>query len=169
MARKTRVSKARNLAARLRSQQAIQLRMAGATLEDIAKHLGFKTAAGAYKSVMRELQATAQDNNEGTEGVRQLELGRLDAMQRPIWQAVLEGNLQATTTALRIQERRASLLGLDAPKQLEARVRVDVMSWNQALRDFLDVYREYHSAAPEAPMLLDRLDRLTQERFAGVV
>ena len=168
MPRKTRVSRARSLAARMRGQQAIKLRMAGATLDDIAKQLDFKSAAGAYKCVMRELKATAQDMGEGTEAVRQLELKRLDQMQFPLWPQVLAGDVAATTTALRIQERRASLLGLDAPKQIEARVRIDVLSWNQAIRDFLDVYREFHSTAPEAPMLLERIDKLAEERFAGV-
>ena len=55
MPRKTRVSRVRSVAARVRGQQAIKLRMAGATLDDIAKQLDFKSAAGAYKSVMREL------------------------------------------------------------------------------------------------------------------
>ena len=118
MPRKTRVSRVRSVAARMRGQQAIKLRMAGATLDDIAKQLDFKSAAGAYKSVMRELKATAQDMGEGIEAVRQLELKRLDQMQFPLWPAVLAGDVQATTTALRIQERRASLLGLDAPKQI---------------------------------------------------
>ena len=72
MPRKTRVSKPRNLAARMRGQQAIKLRMAGATLDDIAKQLEFKSPAGAYKSVMRELKATAQDMGEGTEAVLKL-------------------------------------------------------------------------------------------------
>ena len=168
MPRKTRVSRVRSIAARMRGQQAIKLRMAGATLDDIAKHLDFKSAASAYKSVMRELKATSQDMGEGTEAVRQLELKRLDQMQFPLWSLVLAGDIAATTTALRIQERRAALLGLDAPKQIEARVRVDVLSWNQAIRDFLDVYRELHSDAPEAPMLLERIDKLAEERFAGV-
>ena len=168
MPRKTKVSRVRSVAARVRGQQAIKLRMAGATLDDIAKQLDFKSAAGAYKSVMRELKATSDDMGEGIEAVRQLELKRLDQMQFPLWSQVLAGDIAATTTALRIQERRASLLGLDAPKQIEARVRVDVLSWNQAIRDFLDVYRELHSNAPEAPMLLERIDKLAEERFAGV-
>ena len=168
MPRKTRVSRVRSVAARVRGQQAIKLRMAGATLDDIAKQLGFKSAAGAYKSVMRELQATSQDMGEGAEAVRQLELKRLDQMQFPLWPQILAGDVAATTTALRIQERRAALLGLDAPKQIEARIRVDILSWNQAIRDFLDVYREFHSTAPEAPMLLERIDKLAEERFAGV-
>jgi len=167
MPKKTRASRPRTVAARVRGQQAVKLRMAGATLGDIAKQLGFKSDAGAYKSVMRELEATAHDTTEGTEAVRQLELKRLDQMQFPLWASVLSGDIPATTTALRIQERRAALLGLDAPKQLEARVRIDVISWNQALRDFLHIYREYHGAAPEAPIVMERIDKLAEDRFAG--
>jgi len=105
MPRKTRVSRVRTVAARVRGQQAIKLRMAGATLDDIARQLDFKSAAGAYKSVMRELQATSKDMGEGAEAVRQLELKRLDQMQFPLWPQVLAGDVAATTTALRIQER----------------------------------------------------------------
>ena len=168
MAKKTRRSKKLSIAVRLKGQQAIKLRMAGATITQIADQLGYANESGAYKAIMRELEQTAQDMGESTEAVRQLELKRLDQMQFPIWNQVLAGDQGAITTALRIQERRASLMGLDAPKQIEARVRIDVMSWNQAIRDFLDLYREYHSDAPEAPMLVERLDKLAQERFAGV-
>ena len=168
MAGKTRRGKKLSLAVRLKGQQAIKLRMAGATINQIAEQLGYANDSGAYKAIMRELEQTAQDMGESTEAVRQLEIKRLDQMLFPIWPQVLAGDQGAISTALRIQERRASLLGLDAPKQIEARVRVDVISWNQALRDFLDIYRQYHSTAPEAPMLLADLDRIGQERFAGV-
>ena len=166
--RKTRASKPRSIAVRLKGQQAIKLRMAGATIEAIATQLGYASPASAYKTIMRELEQTAQDMGESIEAVRHLELNRLDQMQLSIWAAAVAGDQQAIGTALRIQERRASLLGLDAPKQIEARVRIDIMSWNQAIRDFLDIYRDYHRDAPEAQMLMDRLDRLGQERFAGV-
>ena len=167
--RKTRVSKRQNIALRQRGQQAISLRMAGATIKQIADQLGYASEAGAYKAIMRELEQTAQGMSESTEAVRQLELKRLDQMQFPIWPSVLAGDQGAIGTVLRIQERRANLLGLDAPKQIEARVRIDVMSWNQALRDFLDVYRDLHRDAPEAQMLLERIDKIGQERFAGAI
>ena len=166
--RKTRVSKRQNIALRQRGQQAISLRMAGATVKQIADQLGFANESGAYKTIMRELEQTAHDMGESTEAVRQLELKRLDQMQFPIWPSVIAGDQGEIGTALRIQERRANLLGLDAPKQIEARVRIDVMSWNQAIRDFLEVYRDLHGSAPEAPMLLERIDKLAEERFAGV-
>ena len=168
MPKKTRRSRRTSIAVRQRGQEAIKLRMAGATITQIASQLGYANESGAYKAIMRELEQTAQDMGESTEAVRQLELKRLDQMQFPIWNQVLAGDQGAIGTALRIQERRASLMGLDAPKQIEARVRIDVMSWNQAIRDFLELYREYHRNSPEAPMLVERLDKLAQERFAGV-
>jgi len=167
--RKTRASKRQTLAVRQRQQQAIGLRMAGATIKQIAEQLGYASESGAYKAIMRELEATTQQMSGSTEAVRQIELKRLDSMQFPQWQGVMAGDQQAVTTVLKIQERRASLLGLDAPKQIEARVRIDVLSWNQALKDFLDIYYQYHSDSPDAPALLDALDKLGQERFAGVV
>jgi hypothetical protein len=169
MARKTRASRRTSVAVRLKGQQAIKLRMAGATTAQIAEQLGYANESGAYKAIMRELEQTAQDMSESTEAVRQLEIKRLDQMLFPIWGAVLQGDTQATSTALRIQERRASLLGLDAPKQFEARIRVDVVSWNQAIRDFLDIYYEFHKDAPEVQSVVERIDKLAQDRFAGVI
>ena len=169
MPRKTGVSRRTTLAVRKRQQDAITLRIAGATHGAIAERLGYKGESGAYKAVMRELARTADQLAGSVEGVRQLELQRLDQMQLQLWQGVMAGDQQAVTTVLKIQERRASLLGLDAPKQIEARVRIDVLSWNQALKDFLDIYHQYHSDSPDAPALLDALDKLGQERFAGVV
>jgi len=168
MARKTGVSRKPSLAVREKGRQAVSLRMAGATIKQIADRLGYASESGAYKALMRELAETTQEMSESTEAVRQLELQRLDTMQFSVWNLVRSGDQQAINTALRIAERRASLLGLDAPKQIEARVRVDVLSWNEALKDFLEVYREHHKDSPEAPMVMARLDERAQERFAGV-
>ena len=166
--RKNRVSSRRSILTRQKGQEAVKLRQAGATHAQIAKQLGYSSESGAYKAVMRELRETANDHSEGTEAVRQLELNRLDQMLFTLYPQILQGDQGAINTALRIEERRASLLGLDAPKQIEARVRVDVVSWNEAIRDFLDIYREFHSDAPEARLLLDRIDKLGEEKFAGV-
>ena len=166
--RKTRVSSRRSILTRQKGQEAVKLRQAGATHLQIANQLGYASESGAYKAVMRELQETAHDQSEGTEAVRQLELNRLDQMLFTLYPQILQGDQGAINTALRIEERRASLLGLDAPKQFEARVRVDVVSWNQAIRDFLEIYREYHRGAPEARQVLSRIDKLAEEKFAGV-
>ena len=72
MAKKTRASKRQSIAVRQKGQQAIRLRMAGATIAQIASQLGYASEAGAYKAIMRELEATAHDQGESTEAVRQL-------------------------------------------------------------------------------------------------
>jgi hypothetical protein len=40
-------------------------------------------------------------------------------MLNAIWTAATNGDLQAQAGVLRLEERRAKLLGLDAPKQIE--------------------------------------------------
>ena len=168
MPRKTGVSRKPSLAVREKGRQAINLRMSGATIKQIANQLGYASESGAYKALMRELKETTQEMGESTEAGRQRELRRLDQMLFPIWNSVRAGDQQAINTALRIQERRASLLGLDAPKQIEAKVRIDVFSWNEAIRDFLTIYRKYHSDSQDAMLVVNEIDRIAQERFSGV-
>jgi len=43
----------------------------------------------------------------------------------------LQGDANTVHTALRISERCSRLLGLDVPHSIEARTRIDVLSWNQ--------------------------------------
>ena len=169
MPRKTGASRKRSIEVRQKEQDVVRLKLAGLSLEEIAQQLEYKNASGPYKALMRHLKRNRDELSLGTEAIRQEEIERLDWWLQRISAQIIAGDLAAVNTGLRIQERRASLLGLDAPKQFEARLRVDVVSWNQAIRDFLEVYREYHSDAREAPALMDRLDKLAEDRFAGVV
>lgn len=167
MPRKTRASSKRNLDAREKSQQAVRLRQSGATILQIATQLGYANESGAYKAIMRELQVTALEHSESTESLRQLEVERLDRMLRATWPLVLSGDQAAINTALRIEESRRNLLGIDAPKQFEAKIRIDLMSWNQALKDMLDIYREVHGNPPEADRFIVKIDELAQSRFGS--
>ena len=63
---------------------------------------------------------------------------RLDAMLYAVWDDVLQGDANAVHTALKISGRRSRLLGLDALHTVEARARVHILSWNQAIRYFVD-------------------------------
>lgn len=120
-----------------RDAEAARLRTRGLSYDAIGEQLGLDKG-NAYRAVQRALQATVQ---EPAEELRQLELARLDDM----WAAVLEvleakhftvsqgrivyyGDvpladdapvLAAVDRLLRIQERRAKLLGLDAPAKAE--------------------------------------------------
>jgi hypothetical protein len=123
--------------ARRRELRALELRLAGASYAQVGMALGVNRSR-AYRIVMRALDRLIR---EPAEQVRQLELARLDQLwveayrvlrrQHPVISAgkvvvhpdtgqPLEDPapvLSAIDTLLRIMERRARLLGLDAPTQ----------------------------------------------------
>ncbi|MFH9368081.1 hypothetical protein ACH4K8_20665 [Streptomyces anulatus] len=117
-----------------RDAEAARLRTQGWTYQRIADHVGFKQRADAYNAVKRVLDATVR---EAGEDIRALELERLDRLEAAA-NGVLEREhvtvsngrvvvlhetplpddgpvLAAIDRLLKIQERRARLLGLDAP------------------------------------------------------
>ncbi len=131
-----------------RDAHACQLRNIGHTYADIAKALGFNDASAARKAVERALLLTVQ---EPAAEQRAIQLARLDLLFREAWQVlkaehlavnngrvIMDPNnpekaltdhgpvLAAINTVLKIEERRAKLLGLDAPTRVEA-VTVDMV------------------------------------------
>jgi hypothetical protein len=99
-----------------RTAQAIELRKSGATFARIGDHFGV-SAQSAHEMVMKGLKATLA---EPAAEHRALAVQRLDHMLNAIWTAATNGDLQAQAGVLRLEERRAKLLGLDAPnKQIE--------------------------------------------------
>ena len=52
------------------------------------------------------------------------ELARLSAAEEAIWPKIIAGDLLAIDRLLRIMERRAKLLGLDAPKRIDITSRL---------------------------------------------
>jgi hypothetical protein len=111
----TRASRQRIFAAE-RHVRAIELRKAGVTFQQIADQLGYANAAGAHKAVTTALREMLR---EPTEELRALEVARLDHMLLGIWQKATSGGTWEIDRALKIMERRAALLGLDAPKRIE--------------------------------------------------
>jgi hypothetical protein len=95
--------------------EALQLRKSGESFASIAKKLGYASSAGSYKAVMTALIDTLQ---EPADELRDLELQRLDEMQLGLWPLAENGNLGAVDKVLKIMERRAKLLGLDAPQKI---------------------------------------------------
>lgn len=102
-----------------RRRAAVQLRMQGKTWQEIADQLGYKGKGNAYNDIKRALEKAVADLAIPLEGYRQLELDRLDAMQNALWPAVLKGDTKAIEVSLRLMDRRAKLLGLDAPQRHE--------------------------------------------------
>ncbi len=103
-----------------RDHKALDLRRAGMTYDIIAKTLGWADPSVAHKAVQRALKRALHES--GSEELREVELSRLDRLQAALWPKALEGNLGAADRILRIAERRARLLGLDAPVKQEVEV-----------------------------------------------
>jgi hypothetical protein len=99
-----------------RQRAAIELRKVGNTFQEIADELGYASASGAQNAVLSALRKTLQ---EPTDELRKLECERLDVMLKSIWPFVLRGSPRHVEMAIKIMDRRASYMGLDAPKQVE--------------------------------------------------
>lgn len=104
----------RQLDALTRQKQALELRMAGVPYADIAERLGYKDGSGAFRAVKTALKRTLQ---EPADGVREVELARLDKLMFALWPN--RANPGVADRILRIMERRAKLLGLDAPTRTD--------------------------------------------------
>jgi len=92
---------------------------AGLSYQKIADHLGVSAPAvfKMVKSALRELNA---ETAETAEEVRRLELERLDEWQTRVAKDVQAGNvLPGIDRGIRLIDRRAKLLGLDAPQRNE--------------------------------------------------
>jgi arginyl-tRNA synthetase len=99
-----------------KQRKAVELRKAGLGYQEIADQIGYTHASAAYKAVRAALRALVK---EPAEEVLALELARLDAMLAGIWLDARKGNVLKIDRALKIMQRRADLLGLDAPKRHE--------------------------------------------------
>lgn len=114
-----------------RTLEALKLRQAGYTYDEIAARTGYKSKGAAFKAVSRGLKITLR---EPANQVRELEIGRLDAMIKALWPNAERGNLGAVDRVLKIMERRAKLLGLDSAQEIT--INFEKMSTDE-LREYI--------------------------------
>lgn len=107
----------RRIAARERWTRALELRKRGLIFEKIGEQMGCSRQM-AHNMVSRALAELREKCHEEAEAVRELELQRLDEMFVMAFEQVEGGKLDAIDRALRIMDRRAKLLGLDAPTKV---------------------------------------------------
>jgi hypothetical protein len=131
------------LQAAMRRAQALQMRLAGATLQEIADQLKIKSKRTIWQYVWDALDDAAEQEAGAAEKVRLIELRRLDRLLMSVWPLALGGrrkvhrevrgadgsvslveneevvppDLQAHDRVIRIMQRRARLLGIDAPQE----------------------------------------------------
>ena len=135
---------ARTLGHAERDRKAVQLRSRGQAYQQISDELGYGNLSNARRAVKKTLDGIVV---EGRDEAIKLQLDELDMMQRAVFE-VLEAKhyvvsdgrivyvgekgdpdrrellddgpvLQAVDRLLKIADRRAKLLGLDAPKRVE--------------------------------------------------
>lgn len=97
-----------------RQQAALELRRAGRGYVEIGNQLGISKSA-AHRMVTQALAEARQQIEAEVHELKSEELSRLDGMLAGIWPDARKGNVGAIDRVLKIMERRAKLLGLDAP------------------------------------------------------
>lgn len=101
-----------------RRVQALNLRMVGHDYRTIATELGVGVRT-AYADVQEALAYLAKYERALALDVRALELARLDALSTFVWPMCENGDPEAIDAQLKIMARRARMLGLDEPAQVE--------------------------------------------------
>lgn len=104
-------------ARRERAAKSLELRINGYSYRQIARALSISERT-AYLDVQEELAALDALVSKRAERLRDLELARLDKILRSLWDPIKAGDAKAAMAAIKALERRARLLGLDAPTKV---------------------------------------------------
>lgn len=98
-----------------RLKKMVLLRKVGMTLQAIADQCGVNKS-----TVSRELDKAYKElYHEDANQHVQLELARLEELQRAIYPAALKGDVKAVNASVRVSESKRKLLGIDKPTKLE--------------------------------------------------
>ena len=111
----TQKATARRIKNREKVQQALDLRRDGASYAQIAATMKCSRTL-AYRRVQSGLQELNATCANAAEELRRMELERCDYLTLKLWPQ--SSNPRVTDSLLRIMERRAKLLGLDAPQKI---------------------------------------------------
>lgn len=135
-----------------RQKMALQLRLGGASYPEIGEKLGHSqsTVYNDVQKALRDIPRTEADQ------LRTEELARLDRLQRAVWAQALEGKVTYVDRALKIIDRRARLLGLDAPSQVEVSTGAD-LDLDGAVRALVEAAQQ-GGQKPDLDSLLDDQD-----------
>lgn len=136
---------------RARAAEATRLRAEGLPYREIADRLGYSSENAANKAVLALLRRTEA---EAVADLRALEAERLDHLTRVTLEGITASaqsgqglSAPLVSAAVRISERRARLLGLDAPQRLEMASPVDI---DGIAREFTDLL-EAAAGHPQTP------------------
>jgi hypothetical protein len=130
-------SSPRRITAAQRQVRAVELRVRGFTLDQIAKELGYRTRQGALVAIEAQL---AKRERPAAEALAKVHLERLELMVKPVMDKVA-AHLDGRTT---LSVKQVNALTLALTRNLAAQAK------------YVDVYAEGQGLGPIAS-LLDRL------------
>lgn len=99
----------------LRHYEAVILRVEGKDFRQIAEELAYDSPAAARAAVIAGIKKLGR---EPAQIAIDLQLQRLDEMLEVLQPAIKRGNVDAVRSAIQIEKRRSTLLGLDAPTKI---------------------------------------------------
>ncbi len=115
------ISGAKEITAQQKSARAIELRLRGYTLQQVADEIGYQDPSGAYSAIMRGLAAELPEAQR--DQLRRVEVAKLNEVERITWPDALAGDDKARNTILRCIAQRSKLNGLEAPQQVQLSTR----------------------------------------------
>ena len=145
-------SKAEQERARERRKQNVQLRLAGAGWQQIADQLGYASRGAACEDYRRACAQSKAELDRSVEELRREDLDRIERLQLAYWPQALSGTQRAGEFVLKLMERRARLLQLDAP------VLHEVLTPGAVEREIARLEAELGMNDPEAKARLKRKD-----------
>lgn len=152
------VSQARTAEIAERRAALIRARIDGVSYEDIANdpQFGYDGSVGAArKDFTRALRAARDAEQEMADTWVQQELDRLDHYLLSLADRVDHGEPRAIEVAIKVGERRAKLLGIDAPVKADVTVTEQPTSVDLELRDMINEAKA-RAAAEEAELKGER-------------
>ncbi len=119
----------------------MRLRIGGATYREIGEALG-ASRHGAHELVKKELQRLRRDALEAADDLRAIEVARLESLHLALWPQ--RTSPRVADTIIRLAERRARLLGLDAnPELIIGGIATrGVLMWDFALAEEVGITQE---------------------------
>lgn len=110
----------RRIKARLRQSQAFELKLAGASFQQIADQLGYSSKSGAERAYRTQLERLTIAPSEES---KKLQLERLEHLFLAMYTQAKSGALGATDRCIRIIQEIAKLQGLYAPTMINVNWR----------------------------------------------
>jgi len=102
----------------VRQNRALELKMAGATHAEIMVALGFKSVSGVHSALERALERDTSRVGSARDEFRKISVARTERLLRALWPQAIKGDVGVIDRVMKIMERQARLLGLDAPTQI---------------------------------------------------